>query len=356
MWIGLLHIRGCSRRYGIPRWRRQRWRRTRRSKMEGGRGGRRNAETWDATEGTRGWVNEGRTAMLRIGTKGWGCWLALRQLGGVRRGIEIANAHYGYFPIEGRIPLSHVSYHASRSFPSPSASHSLFPLPHLVFALSLELSFIPFAPYTHQFVFALSLSLSHRISPSFIVVFSLITSLLALVSFPATSFFLLLPLLQSHSSFHLPLSLSLSLPFSSENACWKAHTVTLTFPYPIPASNILVSYVDYFLSSFYCSSSRYIPLLVSSLSQFLTLIPFCFVLVLSLFHPVFLEYIPKYTGCILLTRITLQGTRGCIRFTSCEPWIPSSLCYLHHLHAIFNAFIHSHYAFSRTCQSLLTCV
>lgn len=31
---------------------------------------------------------------------------ALRQLGGVRRGIEIANAHYGYFPIEGRIPLS----------------------------------------------------------------------------------------------------------------------------------------------------------------------------------------------------------------------------------------------------------
>lgn len=40
---------------------------------------------------------------------------ALRQLGGVRRGIEIANAHYGYFPIEGRIPLP-VSYRASRSF------------------------------------------------------------------------------------------------------------------------------------------------------------------------------------------------------------------------------------------------
>lgn len=34
-----------------------------------GRGGR-SAETRDATEDTRGWLNEGRTAMLRIGTKG----------------------------------------------------------------------------------------------------------------------------------------------------------------------------------------------------------------------------------------------------------------------------------------------
>lgn len=32
--------------------------------------------------------------------------VVLRQLAGARRGIEIANAHYGYFPIEGRIPLA----------------------------------------------------------------------------------------------------------------------------------------------------------------------------------------------------------------------------------------------------------
>lgn len=53
--------------------------------------------------------------------------VVLRQLAGARRGIEIANAHYGYFPIEGRIPLAP---------PSPS----LFPLPRLFFLPRFSIS------------------------------------------------------------------------------------------------------------------------------------------------------------------------------------------------------------------------
>jgi len=109
--------------------------------------------------------------MLRIGTKGWGCWLALRQLGGVRRGIEIANAHYGYFPIEGRIPLSwSLTKLLALSHPirfSLALSISASRLRTLAWALFHSLRS---APYTHQF--ALVLSLPHRISFSFIVALS----------------------------------------------------------------------------------------------------------------------------------------------------------------------------------------
>lgn len=135
---------------------------------------------------------------------------ALRQLGGVRRGIEIANAHYGYFPIEGRIPLP-VSYHASRSF-----SFRPHPLPRLSLSFSLYLAlpsatslsypralsppcslspFRSFTPYTHQpvrlplFLFpSLSLSLlSLSIFPR-VALHSILPHLCLLAYRPATSF------------------------------------------------------------------------------------------------------------------------------------------------------------------------
>lgn len=97
---------------------------------------------------------------------------ALRQLGGVRRGIEIANAHYGYFPIEGRIPLSlslylsTVSYHASRSFSFRSLRRHAAPPTRetsllLAFAFERSGSLSPLrsiAPYTHQLRARLCLS------------------------------------------------------------------------------------------------------------------------------------------------------------------------------------------------------
>lgn len=98
---------------------------------------------------------------------------ALRQLGGVRRGIEIANAHYGYFPIEGRIPLSlslyssTVSYHASRSFSFRSLRRHAAPPTRetsLLLAFAFERSggslspLRSIAPYTHQLRARLCLS------------------------------------------------------------------------------------------------------------------------------------------------------------------------------------------------------
>lgn len=88
---------------------------------------------------------------------------ALRQLGGVRRGIEIANAHYGYFPIEGRIPLS-----LSLSPPSPGLlpRFSLFLLP---LAFLPPLALFELSPFhsLHRFIFSLSLSLSLFLRVSF---------------------------------------------------------------------------------------------------------------------------------------------------------------------------------------------
>lgn len=97
---------------------------------------------------------------------------ALRQLGGVRRGIEIANAHYGYFPIEGRIPLS-LSLPLHRLLPrfslflipfSPPprrTAHALDLSLLLAFAFERSGSLSPLrsiAPYTHQLRARLCLS------------------------------------------------------------------------------------------------------------------------------------------------------------------------------------------------------
>lgn len=99
---------------------------------------------------------------------------ALRQLGGVRRGIEIANAHYGYFPIEGRIPLSlSLSLPLHRLLPrfslflipfSPPprrTAHARDLSPSLAFAFERSGSLSPLrsiAPYTHQLRARLCLS------------------------------------------------------------------------------------------------------------------------------------------------------------------------------------------------------
>lgn len=79
---------------------------------------------------------------------------ALRQLGGVRRGIEIANAHYGYFPIEGRIPLSPLA-RSLTTFLALSPSTLLPPL--ALFKLS------PFRSL-HRFILSLSLFLFFPVS------------------------------------------------------------------------------------------------------------------------------------------------------------------------------------------------
>lgn len=113
--------------------------------------------------------------------------------------------------------------------PSPLPARSSSP-PHLVFALSPELSFIPFAPYTHQFPLALSPSLtvafrSHRC---------------------ALSSHLRLPSYRSHPSPRLPFSplasplcrghilLSLSLivfpPSFSHETRARRHIQSLSFP------------------------------------------------------------------------------------------------------------------------------
>lgn len=52
--------------------------------------------------------------------------VVLRQLAGARRGIEIANAHYGYFPIEGRIPLASPLLLSFLSLASSSSRTSPF--------------------------------------------------------------------------------------------------------------------------------------------------------------------------------------------------------------------------------------
>lgn len=174
---------------------------------------------------------------------------ALRQLGGVRRGIEIANAHYGYFPIEGRIPLSPpVSYHASRSFSFRSLRRRAAPRrpratpfsfsPSRSCSRSDSLSPLrSFTPYTHQ----LRISLYFSLSPLFPhVVFPSISPHLCLLSYRlATSFF-----------FPPALSLSLSVllrtlrsraPRSARAFALRkltlgsVHTVALICSCPIPS-------------------------------------------------------------------------------------------------------------------------
>lgn len=309
----------------------------------GGGGGKRGNPGRDG----RGGMNEGRTAMLRIGTKGWGCWLALRQLGGVRRGIEIANAHYGYFPIEGRIPLSR-SLTALLALSHPvRGSRSLFPPPHLVFALSL--SSIPFASYTHQFALSLSLSFplprcirSHPLR-------SLITSLLTLVSPPPLLRDFLFLLTLCRGLIRLSLFLCPSLPLFSETHAGK-HIQSLSFPRVpfLSISAIRTSYVDYFFSPFYCRCPRYIPLLVSFLSQFLTLIPFRFALVFILstsLRSVFPEYILQDASSLHASRYK--------RHPEAASDSQAVNLEFHHLYAIFTTFtLSSTSSFTLTTLSL----
>jgi len=104
---------------------------------------------------------------------------ALRQLGGVRRGIEIANAHYGYFPIEGRIPLSplarslttFLALSPSTNSPSPARSLQAFSLSLLtsVHLLSLSLSlFLRVSFHLSHISISVFVLLSHLFLPSHI--------------------------------------------------------------------------------------------------------------------------------------------------------------------------------------------
>lgn len=142
---------------------------------------------------------------------------ALRQLGGVRRGIEIANAHYGYFPIEGRIPLSPLARSLTTFLSlfliplatSPARSHRVLPL---AFALSLLTCVSSFSPSLFFFFPALSFHLSHRTFPPQLCALSshlFLPSRIALrfSFFPSRALFFL----KSCTLILLSLSLSLSL-------------------------------------------------------------------------------------------------------------------------------------------------
>lgn len=136
----------------------------------GGRGGGKNRDAPDSHEGLR-------------------LLAALRQLGGVRRGIEIANAYYGYFPIEGRMLLPGLLPAASRSFsfcsfppPLPAITTSL-PLV-LSYALSFVLVLFHFS-HAIRPISSLSHPPSHRhrcplthIAPYVFLLFALVFSLL----------------------------------------------------------------------------------------------------------------------------------------------------------------------------------
>lgn len=176
---------------------------------------------------------------------------ALRQLGGVRQGIEIANAHYGYFPIEGRIPLSlstPLSYHASRSFlfrslcrrTAPTRDTSLL----LAFALvfSKQLPFTPSlfrslhasAPHSSPSPLSFSTSLSCRLPR---IVFRSISPHPCLLSYrparlPFSSFSLLVRTLRSRSprAHRFPRAFALR-----KHTLESVHTVVLISPCPIPS-------------------------------------------------------------------------------------------------------------------------
>lgn len=160
----------------------------RRRCAEEGRGGERGREEGETREEPRcsGLARGGLRLLLLA---------ALRQLGGVRRGIEIANAHYGYFPIEGRIPLS-----LSLSPPSPGLlpGFSLFLLP-LSFPRSLSSSFLPFTSL-HRFHL---LSLSFSFSPCSLFIYIARSLSRCSSSYRIFSYPLILP-----RDFFLPLVLS----------------------------------------------------------------------------------------------------------------------------------------------------
>lgn len=309
---------------------------------------------------------------------------ALRQLGGVRRGIEIANAHYGYFPIEGRIPLS-----LSLSTPPPSLT-TLLALSHSVLSAATPhrprarpLSFSPSrsreaAPF-HLFALSLltrissapvsvSLSIPSYPPPSHRISLYLTTSLLTLISprdflFPPTRS---LPLLRLSFSFLLGTPRDLARTSRSPRAfvlrkrtLESVRTQSLSAPSVpfLPISDILTSYVDCFARWFYRfspaerSASLSFPI---SLTLFFALCvfyfclftcSFSFILPLSLSPSPFFSFFPSVpmllhpfecTECILVTRIAprvISHSRA--RFTHCEAWLFHHLLrYLHRLHAI----------------------
>lgn len=254
MWIGLLHIRACSRRYGILRWRRW-WKRTRTD--ERGEGGGRGADERGKNRDAPDW-HEG----LRL-------LAALRQLGGVRRGIEIANAHYGYFPIEGRMPLP-VSYYASRSFSFRSLPAYLSRPLLLVF--SFVLSFIPLLFHSSHAIRPIS-PLSHVLSSHLCLLTHIVPIQLPPCLVLSSLFLILSPTSSQSYAFAL-----LPLPLRRKRKCtrWKACTQSLSFPHFLflPISDIPTSYVNCPPSLLYRFSPRYASLPILSSPDFSLCSPF----------------------------------------------------------------------------------
>lgn len=220
---------------------------------------------------------------------------ALRQLGGVRRGIEIANAHYGYFPIEGRIPLSplvrvlttFLALSPSTSSPSPTRSLQAFSL-----LLSLFHSL-------HQFIFSLAPSLC---------LFSSITS-----HFPISYSYRIFsyPLILPHDFFSFSCSLfseilssfSLFLSRKTETHAEK-HRQSLSFPHvpflPVSVTFSLRTWIVYPSCSIVFSPREKLSFRSPFFLRFLALFFLCLTLFLS-FHflyiwPIlFFSYPCKYT-------------------------------------------------------------
>lgn len=164
---------------------------------------------------------------------------ALRQLGGVRRGIEIANAHYGYFPIEGRIPLS-LSLPLSTPPPSLTTllalSHSVLSAatPHRPRARPLSFSRLRVREKRLPFTSSLYRSLHASAPRPSLSLFLFLATLLPHIVFRSISPHLCLLSYHPVASFFLPRALSrfsLSLFFLEPRARPRALLVLLVLSY-----------------------------------------------------------------------------------------------------------------------------
>lgn len=284
--------------------------------------------------------------MLRIGTKGWRLLAALRQLGGVRRGIEIANAHYGYFPIEGRMPPSFsLSLSLPLSYALLGLSHSVRPLPPptprspsrdlsssccRLRSLSSPRSFTSHTQFvlSHRYltlshhIFAYSRIAPMQLSPSCSRVYVL-------------SLFVPYPLSPESCAFLWPLFLAQNgNAHAGDRTRSRSHfplfhsCLSLIFPL---STSIVFPPRSIF-------SPRHASLLVPLLSRFLALFSLCSLIYpSSIFCPVlFFPHPFKQTRRILVTSIVLRATspKSRIRFVYCDPMAHPITFMLHPLSLI----------------------
>lgn len=276
---------------------------------------------------------------------------ALRQLGGVRRGIEIANAHYGYFPIEGRIPLSPLARSLTTFlslFLIPLATSSPPSLASFKFSLSPSL-FRSLHAALHSlslfFFLALSFHLSHHTFLSQLCALSL-SSHLFLSSRIASRFSFPLPFFLKSCTLIL-LSLSFSLPpsFSRKTEVHaEKRRQSLSFP-RVPFLSISVTFSLRMWIVFPPRSIAFLrkkprfwfPFLSSIfrfVSPFVSLFSYLSISCISYpFRPSHI-HVNSHSYSRYTHRVTSVISPRPHPITHCEPWL------FHRLYAVFTAFIH----------------